>query len=113
MERLRLLVKTQLPEWREEIKTGIPAIRYKGKTVVGLGAFKGHVGLYVMFGQALAILKDKLAPYDTGNLVIRFTPDKPLPQDLVEEVVRIRLREIDPDSARQATKTAYAKKPPR
>lgn len=95
LERLRTIVKARVPEWHEEIKTKIPAIRYKGKTVVGLGAFKNHVGLYVMFGQALKLLADKLAPYDTGNLVIRFTPDTPIPEKLIEEIVHIRLKEID------------------
>lgn len=95
LERLRTIVKARVPEWHEEMKTNIPAIRHKGKTVVGLGAFKDHVGLYVMFGQALKLLADKLAPYNTGNLVIRFTPDKPLPERLVEEIVDIRLKEID------------------
>lgn len=99
LENIRQLVRSMLPEWQEEIKTNIPAIRYKGKTVVGLGAFQGHVGLYVMFGDALKLLKEELASYDTGNKVIRFDPEAPLPDTLVRKIVTIRINEIENTSA--------------
>lgn len=100
LETIRQTVKDMLPEWHEEIKTNIPAIRYKGKTVVGLGAFNKHVGLYVMFGNALQILASDLADFDTGNKVIRFSPDTPLPEELVKAITRIRIREIEAATAR-------------
>ena len=77
----------------------MPAIRYKGKTVVGFGAAKTHVALYVMFGNALRVLRDAFADFEVSNRVVRFSPERPLPAALVRKVVRHRLAEIEAASA--------------
>lgn len=100
LTRLRALLIAAVPGAEEAIKTRVPALRYKGMTVVGFGAAKGHVALYVMFGNALQILKKEFARFDSSNRVVRFTPEKPLPAALVRKVVRVRLAEIDARIAR-------------
>lgn len=95
LNRLRRLVASAVPEPEEAIKTGVPAIRYRGKTVVGFGAAREHLSLYVMFGDALRVLADDLARYDTSNTVVRFSPERPLPAPLVERIVAIRVGEIE------------------
>lgn len=97
--RLRALVTDAVPDAEETIKTRVPAIRYRGKTVVGFGAAKQHVALYVMFGDALRVLKDEFAAFDAGSKVVRFSPEKPLPAALVRKLVRLRLAEIDTQTA--------------
>ena len=92
---LRAIVHAEVPGADEAIKTRVPAIRYKGKTVVGFGAAKSHVALYVMFGDALAVLRDELSGLDVANRVVRFSPDRPLPAALVRKVVRHRVAEIE------------------
>jgi uncharacterized protein YdhG (YjbR/CyaY superfamily)/pimeloyl-ACP methyl ester carboxylesterase len=95
LQRLRRTVTAAVPDYEEAIRTGVPAIRYRGKTVVGFGAAKHHVSLLVMFGDALKRLKGELAPYDTSSTIIRFAPENPLPESLVRKIVAVRLREID------------------
>lgn len=95
LERLRRLISSSIPGAEEVIRTRVPALRYKGKTVVGFGAAKSHVALYVMFGNALRELEDELAPFDVSRRVVRFTPDKPLPSAVVRKLIRLRLAEID------------------
>jgi len=48
-----------------------------------------------MRGAALKRLEEELQGYDTSNMVIRFTPDKPLPTPIVEKIVKLRIEEID------------------
>lgn len=98
LEHIRQIVKSVLPEWQEEIKTRVPAIRYKGKTVLGLGAAKKHLALYVMFGKALQVLHDELSGFDASNRVIRFLPENPLSPALIKKIVTIRLKEIEADN---------------
>lgn len=97
LQRLRTTVRAAVPEPEEAVKTRVPAIRYRGKTVVGFGAGKRHLALYVMFGEALRALADDLAGYDVSNTVVRFTADTPLPTTLLKKIVAVRLREIETD----------------
>lgn len=95
LTQLRETITSAVPGAEEAIRTGVPAIRYKGKTVVGFGAAKRHVALYVMYGAALSDLGAGLKAFDVSRTVIRFTPDQPLPPSLVERIVASRLAEID------------------
>lgn len=95
LHRLRTQLHALVPGAEETIKTRVPALRYKGKTVVGFGAAAKHVALYVMFGQALRVLQPELARFDATTRVLRFPPDRPLPAALVRKIVRFRLAEID------------------
>lgn len=104
---LRAQLHALVPDADEAIKTRVPALRYKGKTVVGFGAAAQHLALYVMFGDALRTMRQELTRFDTTSRVIRFAPDAPLPAALVRRIVRFRLAEIDstrparPHAARQ------------
>jgi uncharacterized protein YdhG (YjbR/CyaY superfamily) len=95
LQRLRRLLRAEIPGAEETIKTRVPALRYKGKTVVGFGAAARHVALYVMFGDALRTLKAELAGIESTARVVRFSPAAPPPDALVRKIVRIRLAEID------------------
>jgi uncharacterized protein YdhG (YjbR/CyaY superfamily) len=95
LKRLRRLLLDAVPGAEETIKTRVPAVRYRGKTVAGFGAARDHAALYVMFGDALVALKDKFESFDASRRVVRFNPSKPIPATLVRKVVRFRLAEID------------------
>ena len=104
LERLRALLHAAIPDAEETIRTRVPALRCRGKTVVGFGAAARHLALYVMFGDALRVLKAELAGFDATTRVVRFTPAAPLPATLVRRIVRHRLAEIDADAARRRRK---------
>ena len=91
---LRTQLHALVPGADEAIKTRVPALRFKGKTVVGFGAAAQHLALYVMFGDALRSMKAHLARFDATARVVRFAPDAPLPPALVRKIVRFRLAEI-------------------
>jgi uncharacterized protein YdhG (YjbR/CyaY superfamily) len=94
LARLRALLCELVPNAEEAIRTRVPAIRYRDKTVVGFGAGKEHLALYVMFGDALRVFATDFAGFDVGNRVVRFTPEQPIPDALVRKVVEYRLQEI-------------------
>lgn len=94
LTRLRALLLSLVPDAEEAIKTRVPAVRYRNTTVVGYGAGKDHLALYVMFGDALREFAEELAGFDVGSRVVRFTPEHPIPDALIREVVRYRLAEI-------------------
>lgn len=100
LARLRAQLRAAIPGAEATIKTRVPALRRQGKTVVGFGAAANHLALYVMFGDALRVLKDDLASFDVSSRVVRFSPDRPLPAALVRKVVRVRLAEIEEQTRR-------------
>lgn len=92
---LRTRLHALIPGADEAIKTRVPALRYKNTTVVGFGAGKTHLALYVMFGHALDTLADALQDYDATSRVVRYTLENPLPDALIRKIVKLRLAEID------------------
>jgi uncharacterized protein YdhG (YjbR/CyaY superfamily) len=95
LTRLWALLHDAIPGAEETIKTRVPALRYKGKTVVGFGATAKHLALYVIFGDALRALESDLVDFDATSRVVRFSSAAPLPPALVLKIVRFRLAEID------------------
>lgn len=54
----------------------------------------------VMAPAAIEANRDLLAEFDTSKGTVRFTPDKPLPADLVSKLVRARMAETDAAAAK-------------
>ncbi|MBA4349809.1 MAG: hypothetical protein C0427_00995, partial [Rhodobacter sp.] len=55
----------------------------KGKMVAGYAAFARHLGLYPHSGSILPQLVKETTGFKTSQSGILFTPDRPLPADLV------------------------------
>jgi len=92
---LRDTIRAAAPDAQETISSGVPALKYRNKYLIGYGAAKAHVSLFVMRGAALKRLEEELMGYDTSNTVIRFTPDNPLPAPIVQKIIKLRIAEID------------------
>ncbi len=75
-----------LPDASEKISYQIPTF-YRNGNVVHFAAFAHHVGLYPG-AAAMAAFKDKLTGYQTGRGSVQFPLDRPMPFDLIEEIVR-------------------------
>ena len=95
LQNLRETILSLVPEAVESISTNVPAFRYRDKYLVSMDATKNHLSLLVMQGDAMKSISQELESYDAGSRIIRFTPEKPLPADLVERVVKFRQTEID------------------
>lgn len=89
---LRAEIRRAAPEAEEYIGYGIPAFRQDG-ALVSFGAARNHCALYVQSPAVMEALADDVAGLDTSKGTIRFTPDKPLPADLVHRIVKARLAE--------------------
>ncbi len=92
LEHLRQLIKSLAPEAEEAINYGIPAFMLNGM-LVGIAAAKGHCGFYPGSGSIVEQYKDELTGYSTSKGTIRFTPEKPLPDELVKRIVIQRIAE--------------------
>jgi uncharacterized protein YdhG (YjbR/CyaY superfamily) len=93
LERLRTQIRAALPGATETIAYGMPAYRIGGRYAVGFGATKDACSLYA--GRApLEAHAAELAPYRLWKGTINFTPDRPLPPELVAKLLAARRAEM-------------------
>ena len=91
---IRDLIKRIVPDADEVISYGMPGFKYKGKYLAGFNAFKNHLSFFPT-AEPVEVLKDKLAEYAVSKGTLQFTPDHPLPDELIEELIAIRIKSID------------------
>ena len=96
LERIRALVTGLVPDAEETLSYGMPTLKYKNRALVYFTASKKHMSFYPS-SWAIEELKDQLKHYKTTEHSIQFTLDKTLPGRLIEDLVRVHVREIDAD----------------
>ncbi len=88
---LRKLIKESAPEATEKISYQMPTFAMHGN-LVHFAAYKKHIGFYPA-ASGVAAFTDKLVEYKTSKGAIQFPIDKPLPYELIREIVRYRVDE--------------------
>ena len=78
---------------------GVPALRLRGKPLLGMQRAKRHLSLYPFSPSALDTVRADLGDWECAKGTIRFTPERPLPDGVLTRLIRARTREIDPDGA--------------
>jgi len=94
LERIRALVKRLVPDAEESISYNMPTLKYKTRPLVYFTASKKHLSFYPS-SWAIEELKDRLVEYTTTQHAIQFTVEKPLPDSLIDDLVRAHVRFID------------------
>ena len=95
LQKVRRTISSAAPEAKETISYMMPAFRLHG-ILVYFAAWKNHIGLYPPISGDKALEK-AIARYagQKGNL--QFPLDEPVPYDLIEQIVKLRVKQ---DSAR-------------
>ena len=91
LQQMRLTISTAAPDAQEAISYQIPAFKLNG-VLVYFAAFKNHIGFYPpVSGDAK--LEKAISRYagEKGNL--RFPLDQPIPFDLIERIVKLRVKQ--------------------
>jgi uncharacterized protein YdhG (YjbR/CyaY superfamily) len=92
---LRLRLCTLLPDHVEVMSYAMPGFRQpgpKGKMVVGYAAFARHLGLYPHSGSVIPQID--CTPFKTSKSGVLFTPEQPLPDALLQQIIRTRQAEL-------------------
>ncbi len=85
---LREIIRETAPTAEEVISYGMPAYKYHGMLVY-FAAFKKHCSLFAVNND---VFEEELQDYKTSKGTIQFSPEKPLPNDLVRRIVQYRMR---------------------
>ncbi len=95
LEDLRARLRARLPEHIECLSYAMPGFRQpgpKGKMVAGYAAFARHLGLYPHSGTVIPLID--CTPFKTSKSGVLFTPATPLPDALLDAILRLRQDEI-------------------
>lgn len=87
---MREIIKELAPEASERICMGIPTYDLHGKWLVHFAGFRKHIGFYPQPEGVLAF-REKLTEYKTSKGTIQFPMNKPLPEELIREIVAYRV----------------------
>ena len=93
LSQLRQTILRVLPDAEQGISYGAPAFKIRGKTVAGFAAFKNHLSYLPHSGSVFPELSEELVDYSMSSGALRFQIDDPLPQELVEHLIAVRLRQ--------------------
>jgi uncharacterized protein YdhG (YjbR/CyaY superfamily) len=91
LEQLRDIIQEVIPNAESCIRYNMPAFYHDG-VIVYYAAYKKHLGLYPTAGPIME-LKSELTNYKSSKGAIQFPYDT-LPKQLIQRVVRTRLRQM-------------------
>ena len=91
LRKLRTTIRRAAPDAREKISYRIPTFALCGN-LVHFAAFEHHIGFYPGASGVKKFAR-KLGSYDFAKGSVQFPHDRPLPLDLVAEIVEFRLAE--------------------
>jgi uncharacterized protein YdhG (YjbR/CyaY superfamily) len=86
LEKLRQIIKKNVPEAEELISYQMPSFRFHGK-LVWFATFKNHYSVFFL-PKVLEAFKDELTPYETTKSAIKIPLDKRVPVSLITKLVK-------------------------
>jgi len=92
LEKMRQAIHKAAPEAVETMSYGIPTFDLNGKHLVFFAGWKQHISLYPLPAGDEAF-QQAIAHYKRAKGTIQFPLDKPLPGDLVVQIVTLLVME--------------------
>jgi len=94
LEDVRAVLRTTVPDGVESISYGIPTVKLGGRMLLSYAAFAKHCSLFPASGAVMEALGSELEPYFVEKATLRFRPTDPIPRDLLERVLAVRVEEV-------------------
>jgi uncharacterized protein YdhG (YjbR/CyaY superfamily) len=93
-ERVRAVVVETAPGAEEGRSYGMPAYLYEGRPLLGFRAATNHLSIFPFSPEAIDAVRDRLGDFELAKGTVRFTADKPVPDDVLADLVRARMAQI-------------------
>jgi uncharacterized protein YdhG (YjbR/CyaY superfamily) len=91
MEQIRKVIKKAAPQAEEVISYGMPSFRLNGRLLY-FAAYRNHIGFYPM-ASAIETFKSSLSDYKWAKGSIQFPLSKPVPVELISDIVKFRVQQ--------------------
>lgn len=90
LEELRSTIKSVAPDAKEKISYQIPAFELNGRRLIYFAAWKRHISIYPI-PAGTEEFEQKISQFADGKGTLKFPLDKPLPLELIAEMVKFRV----------------------
>ena len=92
LTKIRTLIKDTAPGAVEGMAYGMPAYKLNKKPLVYFAGYKNHIGFYATPSGHEQFSRE-LSKYKQGKGSVQFPLDKPIPYDLIRQMVEFRVGE--------------------
>ena len=89
------------PEAVDGVSYGMPALKVAGKPLISVMAAKDHLSVFPFSGSAVDAMRGRLDGWSLSKGTIRFSAEHPVPDDVLADLVRARLAEIESSGRRR------------
>lgn len=93
LDELRALVHRIAPDAVESIAYAMPAYKLNGKPLVYFAGYDRHIGVYGT-PSVQAAFAERLSDYKQGKGSVQFPLDKPMPWDLIGQMIQFKIDEL-------------------
>ncbi|AEI12588.1 iron chaperone [Cellulomonas gilvus] len=90
-DRARALV----PDAVDGLGYGMPALVHRGRPLVAVRPAARHIGLYPFSPAAIDAVRPELVGFALSKGTVRFTPERPVPDDVLDRLLTVRRDEIE------------------
>jgi uncharacterized protein YdhG (YjbR/CyaY superfamily) len=95
MEQVRTAIRQAAPDATEAFSYRMPAFKLHGRSLVWYAAFADHYSMFPATDGLREQLGDRLAGHLAGKGTIRFDARKPIPVELIADIVAARRAELE------------------
>ncbi len=92
LKKIREIILEVAPAAAESIAYRMPAYKMNGRPLVYFAGFKSHIGLYAL-PSGHAAFAHELSAYRQGRGSVQFPLNRPIPYDLIRQIVAYRVEE--------------------
>lgn len=98
LEHIRQIIHRIVPQAEETISYQIPMYKYHGM-LVGFAAHTNHCSFTTANATTLEMFREALKGYKFSPSTVQFSPENPLPDELLERIIRQRVAENESRAA--------------
>lgn len=92
LKQIRKIIRENAPEAVESLAYQMPSYKTNGRPLVYFAGFKNHIGFYATPSGHAEFAKE-LSAFKQGKGSVQFPLDKPIPFDLIRQIVAFRVEE--------------------
>lgn len=93
LQEIRAVIRGAAPGATETISYDMPTFNLNGSYLIYFAGWKKHVALYPVTGNISRVLSAELSGYKGTKGSVHFPLNKPMPLDLIREIIRLRIAE--------------------
>jgi uncharacterized protein YdhG (YjbR/CyaY superfamily) len=95
LEHVRGEVHRIVPHVVETISYGMPAFKLGNHFLLSFAGWKRHCSIYPLTGTFLETHAELVKGFDQTKGSVHFTPEQPLPDTVLEQLIRSRLDDLE------------------